>query len=44
MNGLVLLNQKKIVDIKPCFQKIFKERKSKKIWCDEESAFSQKKW
>ena len=43
MHGLVLLNQKEILDIKPCFQKIFKERKSKKIWCDKESAFFLKR-
>ena len=37
------IKSKKIVDIKPCFQKIFKERKPKFIWFDKESAFSQKK-
>ena len=42
MHGLFLLNQKKIVDIKPCFQKIFKERKLKFIWSDQESAFFSK--
>ena len=36
MHGVFLLNQKKIVDIKPCFQKIFKERKPKFIWSDKE--------
>ena len=35
---LFLLNQK-IVDIKPCFQKIFKERKPKFIWSDQEGIF-----
>ena len=31
------------MDIKPCFQKIFKERKPKFIWSDKESAFFSKK-
>ena len=39
---LFLLNQKKIVDIKPYFQKIFKERKPKFIWSDQESSFFSK--
>ena len=42
IHGHFLLNLKKISDIKPCFQKIFKERKSKFIWCDQESAFFSK--
>ena len=42
MHGLFLLNLKKIVDIKPCFQKIFKERKPSYIWSDKESAFFSK--
>ena len=29
-------------DIEPCFQKIFKERKSKFIWNDKESSFFSK--
>ena len=33
------IKSKKIVDIKPCFQKIFKERKAEFIWPDQESAF-----
>ena len=33
---------KTIKDIKPCFQKIFKERKLKYIWSDKESAFFSK--
>ena len=41
MHGVFLLN-KKIVDIKPCFQKIFKERKPKFICSDKESAFFSK--
>ena len=32
----------KIQDIKPCFQKIFKERKPSYIWSDQESAFFSK--
>ena len=39
---LSLLNLKKIVDIKPCFEKIFKERKPKYIWSDQESSFFSK--
>ena len=42
MYGVLLLNQKKIQDIKPCFQKIFKERKPKYIWSDKEYAFFSK--
>ena len=33
------IKSKKISDIKPCFQKIFKERKPKFIWSDKESSF-----
>ena len=36
------IKSKKISDIKPCFQKIFKERKPKYIWSDQESAFFSK--
>ena len=36
------LKSRKISDIKQCFQKIFKERKPKFIWCDQESAFFSK--
>ena len=36
------MNLKKISDIKPCFQKIFKERKPKFIWSDKESSFFSK--
>ena len=36
------LKSKTIKDIKPCFQKIFKERKPKYIWSDQESAFFSK--
>ena len=36
------MKSKKIQDIKPCFQKIFKERKPKYIWSDKESAFFRK--
>ena len=36
------IKSKKIQDIKPCFQKIFKERKPKYIWSDQESAFFSK--
>ena len=36
------IKSKKIQDIKRCFQKIFKERKPKYIWCDQESAFFSK--
>ena len=36
------IKSKKIQDIKPCFQKIFKERKPKFIWCDQESSFFSK--
>ena len=34
---------KKISDIKPCFEKIFKEQKRKYIWSDQESVFFSKK-
>ena len=37
------LKSKTIKDIKPCFEKIFKQRKPKYIWSDQESAFSLKK-
>ena len=36
------IKSKKISDIKPCFEKIFKERKPKHIWSDQESAFFSK--
>ena len=36
------IKSKKISDIKPCFEKIFKERKSKFIWSDKESSFFSK--
>ena len=36
------IKSKKVVDIKPCFQKIFKERKVKYIWSDKESSFFSK--
>ena len=36
------IKSKKISDIKPCFEKIFKERKSKYIWSDKESSFFSK--
>ena len=36
------LKTKTIKDIKPCFQKIFKERKPKYIWSDQESTFFSK--
>ena len=36
------IKSKKIQDIKPCFQKIFKERKHFYIWSDQESAFFSK--
>ena len=36
------LKTKTIKEIKSCFQKIFKERKSKHIWSDQESAFFSK--
>ena len=38
---LFLLNLKKS-DIKPCFEKNFKERKPKFIWSDKESSFFSK--
>ena len=37
------IKSKKIVDIKPCFQKIFKEQKPSYIWSDQESAFFSRK-
>ena len=36
------LKTKNIIEIKSCFQKIFKERKPKYIWSDQESAFFSK--
>ena len=36
------IKSKKISDIKPCFEKIFKERKPKYIWSDKESSFFSK--
>ena len=36
------IKSKKISGIKPCFQKIFKERKPKYIWSDKESSFFSK--
>ena len=37
------IKSKAIKEIKPCFEKIFKKRKPKYIWSDQESAFSPKK-
>ena len=36
------IKSKKISDIKPCFEKIFKQRKPKYIWSDQQSAFFSK--
>ena len=36
------IKSKTIKDIKPCFEKIFKERKPKYIWSDQESSFFSK--
>ena len=36
------IKSKTIKDIKPCFEKIFKERKPKFIWTDQESSFFSK--
>ena len=36
------LKSKSIKDIKPCFEKIFKQRKPKYIWSDQESSFFSK--
>ena len=36
------IKSKTIKDIKPCFEKIFKQRKRKYIWTDQESAFFSK--
>ena len=36
------IKSKKIQDIKSCFEKIFKERKPKYIWSDQESSFFSK--
>ena len=36
------LKSKKIQDIKPCFEKIFKNNKPKFIWSDKEPAFLSK--
>ena len=33
------IKSKTVKDIKPCFEKIFKERKLKYIWSDQESSF-----
>ena len=40
---VISIKTKTVKEIKPCFQKIFKERKTSYIWSDQESAFSQKK-
>ena len=37
------IKTKTVKDIRPCFEKIFKERKPKSIWSDQESSFSLKK-
>ena len=37
------LKSKKIQDIKPCFEKIFKNNKPKYIWSDKEPAFYLRK-
>ena len=39
---LFSLKSKTIKDIKPCFEKMFKQRKPKYIWSDQESAFFSK--
>ena len=36
------IKSKTVKDIKPCFEKIFKQRKPKYIWSDQESAFFSK--
>ena len=36
------IKSKKISDIKPCFEKIFKQRQPKYIWSDQESSFFSK--
>ena len=36
------IKSKTIKEIKPCFQKIFKERKPKFIWSDQKSSFFSK--
>ena len=36
------IKSKKISDIKPCFEKIFKQRKPRYIWSDQESSFFSK--
>ena len=36
------IKSKKISDVKPCFEKIFKQRKPKYIWSDRESSFFSK--
>ena len=36
------IKSKKILDIKPCFEKIFIQRKPKYIWSDQESSFFSK--
>ena len=42
IHGLFLLKTKTIKEIKSCFEKIFKERKPKFIWSDQEPAFYSK--
>ena len=42
MHGAFPIKSKTIKDIKPCFEKIFKERKPKYIWSDQESSFFSK--
>ena len=37
-----LIKSKKIQDIKPCFERIFKKNKAKYIWSDKEPAFLSK--
>ena len=36
------IKSKKISDVKPCFQRIFKDRKPKFVWSDRESSFFSK--
>ena len=36
------IKSKKVSDIKPCFEKIFKERKPKYIWSEQETSFFSK--
>ena len=42
MHMLIRSNLKKIQDIKPCFEKIFKNNKPKFIWSDKEPSFLSK--